>query len=474
MWLHGAGGLETASVELAGKPVVVGRSGDLKLDDMIEKKHARFVLRDGKVLVSVLGKGDVWLGDQRISGETALAPGDMVLLSTSAAVFVAGDADQAPTALARASLKRLASFNRSERALVRLLEVPVPGLFTRVLDEVRKMPEDRIHAVASILKPVLERLAARPDAPPETQLAYLWAVLGSEKPAFKSAVLVAEEERARREAVDAAAPPPPPVDEEADPELLGGKTVPTRAWHTVPSEKNVGHGFSGGVPPIALTAWPRSPRDGAPMAHLGTVLVPAEYRVRGPEKVAIALFQADDHTQKEVEGAPRHEGDALVLEDEIGGTYAVIWLDAATFARGPGSEVRKGSEGSEVGEVPEGAKIEATAFLQLRARVGDPNVGKVIPGWYDDDDDDEEDEDGAAGKYVTPESPEGEALGLSRYSFHTSKALLHFGGTSVACDDYAEGLGPFYVGIEDGFGDANFGGGNAVLDLAREKIVFSS
>ena len=212
-----------------------------------------------------------------------------------------------------------------------------------------------------------------------------------------------------------------------------------------------GHGFSHGTPPIEPSRWPRSPRDGVPMRHVATLLVPAEYRAAGPEKVALAVFQADDHVRARVEGAPRHEGDALLLEDAIGGSYALVWLDAAAFARGPG------------GDVPEGVQPGAPQFLRLRARIGDPNVGKVIPDW------DEE-----AGEYVAPDSDEGEAMKLSRFSFPNSRILAHFGGTSFACDNFARGLGPVYLALEHRFGGANFGGGNAVIDLARRRVRFGS
>jgi hypothetical protein len=183
------------------------------------------------------------------------------------------------------------------------------------------------------------------------------------------------------------------------------------------------------------------------MTHLATLLVPAEYRVAAPDKIAIALFQADDHVRPHTLGARDPEEHATLLEDAIGGSYALLWLDAETFARGPGRDA------------PEGVHLKAPQFLRLRARLGDPNVGKVIP-------------DHEPGDYVTPDSEEGQALALDRFSFPNSRILVHFGGTSFAVDNFAGGLGPFYVAIEHGLGGANFGGGNAVLDLARQRIVF--
>ena len=453
LWLHGAGGASARSLELTERPVTVGRSGDLRIeDDGVEKKHARFVRRDGKIFVAPLGRADVAVGEQPISAESEVKPGDVVLLSAAAAIFVAADAEQAPSKRARDAVSRLASYQR-DRVLVRLLSLPSAGLVAVVREKLGTIPAARLRAVAGVLRQVQEAVAGQPpEAPVHTLLERLLREATSDQPIPPTEAALREQERNRLRAAEAA-PPPPPIDEEADPEQSAGTGAPTRAWHLVPSPQDIGHGFSGGVPPISAAAWPRSPRDGAPMKHLGTLLVPAEYRVAGPDRVAIALFQADDHTTRPIDGAPRHAGDAGILEDGIGGTYGLIWLDRETFQQGQGREV------------PGGVAPSPPRPLVLRARLGDPNVGLVIPDWDDDDD---------ASPYVKLGTPQWDALALSRYDFQTSRALAHFGGTSVACDNFAGGLGPFYLGIEHSFGGANFGGGNAVLDLAQKKIEFGS
>lgn len=449
MLLYGASGFRAASAELAGKPVVVGRSADLRLDDdTIEKKHARFTLRDGKVFVAPIGRAAILLGADPVSKETEVPPGDIVLLARSAVVFVAADPQQKPSQQARKVIKEIVYYQR-DRLLVRLLELHAPPLVLLALDAVRFLPALRLHAVAHALRPILGALAERPDAPPSEQIAAIEACLAAEKPI--SPVLAEREARERREAAAAALPPPPPLDEDADPELSSAPGVLTRAWHLAPSKEDVGHGFSHGAPPIDPSRWPRSPRDGAPMTHLGTMLVPAEYRTAGPDKVAISVFQADDHVRPRADAPPSGESDATLLEDEIGGSYAVQWLDGETFARGPGRDA------------PEGAHAKPPQFLRLRARLGDPNVGKVIPDW-----------DKPPGDYVRPDSKKGEELALARFDFPNSRVRAHFGGTSFAVDNFAGSLGPFYLALEDDFGGANFGGGNAVLDLARMCIVFGS
>ena len=446
--LHAASGFSTASIELARKPVVVGRSGDLRLeDDTIEKKHARFTLREGKLFVAPMGRAAVLLRKQTpLPGETEIAPGDVVLLSTFAAVFVAETVQQEPSRQAREALEALLAYQR-DRVLVRLLELPAPRLVQLAFGSVREIPPLRLQAVAPLLRSVLDRLARQSGGLAPEQLAELEAQLSADRPLPTG--LAAREASERRFA--AARRAPPPLDEEGDPEASAGSGTPTRAWHLVPADTDVGHGFSHGAPPIEPSRWPRSPRDGVPMTHVATLLVPAEYRAAGPEKVAIAIFQADDHVRARVEGAPRHEGDAMLLEDAIGGSYALVWLDAAAFARGPG------------GLAPEGVHPGAPQFLRLRARTGDPNIGKVIPDWDDE-----------AGEYVAPDSEEGEAMMLSRFSFPNSRILAHFGGTSFACDNFARGLGPVYLALEHRFGGANFGGGNAVIDLARRRVRFGS
>ena len=453
LWLHGAGGASAPSLALTDRPVTVGRSGDLRLeDDALEKKHARFVRRDGRLFVAPLGRAGVAVGDQPISAESEVKPGDLVLLSASAAVFVAAGAEQVPSERARDAVGRLASDHR-DRVLVRLLALPSAGLVEVVRDKLGTLPGARLRAVAGALRQVHKAVAGQPpDAPVHTLLERLLREATSDRPLPPTEAELREQERRRRHAAEAAAAAPPPIDEEADPEQSSGTGAPTRAWHLLPSPQDVGHGFSHGVPPIPAATWPRSPRDGAPMKHLGTLLVPAEYRVAGPERVAIALFQADDHTTRPVAGAPRHAGEACILADGIGGTYGLIWLDRQTFQKGQGHEV------------PDGITPSPPRPLALRARLGDPNVGLVIPDWDDDD----------ASPYVKLGTPQWDALALSRYDFQTSRALAHFGGTSVACDNFARGLGPFYLGIEHAFGDANFGGGNAVLDLARQEIEFGS
>jgi hypothetical protein len=450
VYLHGASGFGAASAELVGKPVVVGRSGDLRLeDDTIEKKHARFTLRDGKVFVAPMGSGAIFLGSAPLSGQTEVAPGDVVILAKFAAVFVAASPEQEPSRKGREAVDMLFGYQR-DRVLVRLLELPSPKLVQLALEMVRAIPPLRLQAVEPLVRAALDALSRRADAPPKEQLEALAIHLAADKP--KPAVFVEQEAAERRRAAEAARPPPPPLDEDADPEASARVGAPTRAWHLVPAEREVGHGFCFGAPPIDPSRWPRSPRDGAPMAHLGTLLVPAEYRVAGPYKIAIALFQADDHVRPRAPGAAgavTPEGDATLLEDGIGGSYALLWLDAETFARGPG----RGA--------PEGVILKTPQFLRLRARLGDPNVGKVIPDWDDD-----------PGDYIRPDSEEGQALALDRFAFPHSRIRVHFGGTSFAVDNFARGLGPFYVAIEDDFGGANFGGGNAVLDLARQRIVF--
>src|SRR5262245_19141467 len=51
------------------------------------------------------------------------------------------------------------------------------------------------------------------------------------------------------------------------------------------------HGWCFGLPPgIASAAWPLDRRTGHPMPHAFTLLLPEDYRVHGPEQVAVSFF----------------------------------------------------------------------------------------------------------------------------------------------------------------------------------------
>jgi hypothetical protein len=445
VWLHGASGYRTQTAALEARPIVVGRAGDLRLDDdNIEKKHARFVLRGNEVFVAQLSKGAVRLDGAPLAGEAPLEPGDIVLLSTWALVLVASWSPQPLTKRARKAIDELARYQR-DAVWVQLLQSVDEGLVAQALAQLAAVPRLRLVSHERTLVAWLDQRAPLAAPALAAPIAALAAHL--DQPPPRPAAL-----RAPRQTPALASLP---VDEPADPEHGLRRPRPLRAWHVRDVSADVGHGYTFGLPPIEPSGWPRSPRNGWPMAHLATLLVPSEYRVLGPERVAFSLFQADDHARARVERSATHEGapdtNRWYLEDSIGGAYAVFWHDRQTFARGPAE-----------GPPPEGLVVKPARFVELRARLDDPNVGLEIAGW----------DDPSPGGYVPFVSERGRALGLERFLCSRCGVRAHFGGTSVACDDFDGGLGPLYMGLEDNFGGANFGGGNAVLDLARRSMRF--
>jgi hypothetical protein len=430
------------SLRPGDRPVVIGRGGDVRVsEDQIEKKHARFALRDGRLFVAPLGKARVSVGKRPVSAEVELAAGDAVLLSGFVAVYVEGDepaaASAAPSACLREAFELLVGYGRTDRLLAHALASASHALVRAAYEALSSAPAIRLGTVASHVRAAIERapLAASFGGFPS-----LRALLDAPPP--PSAVLVDAERRAR---ATAATSHDDPIDESADPEHDGGQSAPTKAWNVRPTSRDVGHGWCFGAPPFAAVEWPRSPHDGAPMRHLATLLVPAEYRARGPQRVAVAIFQADEPLRRSAAPLPPGEGDVQLLEDSIGRLLALCWLERERFARGPSDDL------------PAGVVAHPPGYLELRARKGDGNVGKPIA------DDDALDEGGR-------DEASGAAPGGSAYSWSIHAVPAHFGGTAINLDNRAAGYGPVYLELEDGFGGASFGGDNAQIELPTGRV----
>jgi hypothetical protein len=69
--------------------------------------------------------------------------------------------------------------------------------------------------------------------------------------------------------------------------------------HAVDRASPANHGWCFGLPPgIRPEQWPLDPTTGHPLMHGFTLLLPDEYRVHGPEIVALSFFAiAPDHTE---------------------------------------------------------------------------------------------------------------------------------------------------------------------------------
>ena len=249
-----------------------------------------------------------------------------------------------------------------------------------------------------------------------------------------------------------------------------------------------GQGWCFGAPAgIAPAQWPRSRVNGLPMAHVFTVLVPSEYRTKGEDLVAIALFQADDHVADVVEGVAdtieiqelseeadesepfwaslleyatsRHPQESY-LEDLIDGGWAVVWLTETEF-RGPAAM----PPAQAVGVFPDYDSSDGTSayapqndrqYVRLVVRAADPNVGKMP----------EEFPSKAAGEYVPMYSEKGQELGLNKLFW----GKVHFGGTSSPCQGEPD-TSPFYLEFDETLGGANLGGdGVAFVDLLNDRL----
>ncbi|MBF2974035.1 hypothetical protein HKT52_31315, partial [Pseudomonas aeruginosa] len=124
------------------------------------------------------------------------------------------------------------------------------------------------------------------------------------------------------------------------------------------------HGWCFGLPPgIRPEQWPLDPDTGYPLMHGFTLLLPEDYRVHGPEIVALSFFSLapdqNDGGPTSVDGiremlidppaqppadaelrpfweAGRNSHPRLHrMEDILGGAYALILLDAAEFSGAP-------------------------------------------------------------------------------------------------------------------------------------------
>ncbi|MBR1269731.1 hypothetical protein JQ629_19655 [Bradyrhizobium sp. AUGA SZCCT0222] len=290
-----------------------------------------------------------------------------------------------------------------------------------------------------------------------------------------------------------------------DLELL--KTAPARGTDT-------DHGWCYGLPPgISESQWPLSPYDGFPMQPCFTLKLPAQYRTKGADYVALTMFADQQHDEpREVEAVAEYlaseasdrpaDPDLLPfwlykqnrhrmefrMKDEIDHNFAAIWLTEAEFA-GPlcqpprlagnallhanppppwfesGSaravfdlQIGRYDNVDEIvnkywyrlfGRVPE---IGHHAYgIALAVRDGDPNVGRPPRDKLLHKDE--------LGDYIAPYSKDAERFELERLSGRN-----HLGGTMFP-SQWTPKYSATYLEIEEHFGGFNFGGGNAQLDL---------
>lgn len=272
-----------------------------------------------------------------------------------------------------------------------------------------------------------------------------------------------------------------------------------------------GQGWCFGLPPgIAPGQWPLDPWNGYPLMHGFTLLLPEDYRVHGPEIVALSFFAtAPDHGDggpavgdpriaacvEETGSAALDDADLLPIRDQalrahprlhrmrdiLDCAYAVILLTRDEFAGPPcrpplidapvlgeidppawlahGSAAYERSQVGAAPEEPAGDLILLHRPITWGPRVQDPNAGLPPREWYG-----RPPEPGAYQPHfywldgvVKPEN-------WREHSWAAGHAADHIGGTMRPVQATPK-FSPFYVEFEETFGGYNFGGGNGQLDF---------
>ncbi|UWP85356.1 hypothetical protein [Dactylosporangium fulvum] len=228
-------------------------------------------------------------------------------------------------------------------------------------------------------------------------------------------------------------------------------------------------------PGIDVRTWPRSPRTGQPMVHCFTLRLPEAYRRRGPDLVAVAVFQwadelcfteplpevqavlagrrADvaqpDHPFWAELGRSRRHTQLQLADDGVASLFAMVWLDETELS---GPRVTRPTAAPELAD----GEVDA---VHLRERYGmfgpvwlvrrdDPNAG-IAPVSFPE----------AGNAYV--EIPD-------RWDvFHAE----HLGGTNMCPDGVREGLSPWYIEVSRLGGISHGGDQDLALDLDARAFL---
>jgi hypothetical protein len=294
-----------------------------------------------------------------------------------------------------------------------------------------------------------------------------------------------------------------------------------------PADRNApdNQGWCFGLPPgIRQEQRPLDPNTGYPLMHGFTLLLPEDYRVHGPDRVALSFFAlAIDHFEESNAslqaffaspgGQAPNDPELLPfwhaiqaehphlhrMEDILGGSYAVILLTQQEFdgplcepPRFPGNRhlsalpaprwLQIGAAGAFCGNEDEpdfNASIEGNHVLKQLGEVpandlmfnralrwmprnSDPNAGKPP-------------REGRAAKESGYQSfyywHNGD-IKTENYRIHDwaqGHQQNHIGGTMRPIQAIPE-FSPYYIGFEEYLGGYNFGSGNAQLDIKDMKF----
>lgn len=226
-------------------------------------------------------------------------------------------------------------------------------------------------------------------------------------------------------------------------------------------------------PGIAPATWPRGSQTGLPMFHAITLLLPPEYRRRGPDLPAIAFFQGEGQFAEPLTATDGE--DPFVVDvasavdhptlgrrvDLIDGEFALVWLTRSEYDGGPAApppDPRRPGEHVADDEGPNAWDTHEPTRLVWLVDRPDPNAGHApvdamaaatTPG------------------YVTPFGAD-----FRRLPWAAALAWSHLGGTAFPVQSQQDGFTPFYLELEELPG-LNFGGGIAQVDLESDAFDWS-
>lgn len=244
-------------------------------------------------------------------------------------------------------------------------------------------------------------------------------------------------------------------------------------------------GWSGGRGPgIKTHQWPRNQWTGLPLMHVLSIELPEDYRRRSPDLVGIAYFAGSEHYEsadaEEIIQAGQVPADKLsdpfwqglqdyladrhpqevLREDVLEATHALIWLTADELAGRsdpPARHLPPEAEDIDISEFGSSAwgeiqQDELPVWLSVRE---DPNAGRAP---------NEDEEDGYVSILDLDEAVQDRLRDQPN----------HLGGSCDAIQTIPDGLTPYYLELEDGIGNVNYGAGNGQIDLESDTFDWST
>ncbi|AEE44603.1 hypothetical protein [Cellulomonas fimi] len=223
-------------------------------------------------------------------------------------------------------------------------------------------------------------------------------------------------------------------------------------------------------PGIDPTTWPRGTQTGLPMFHGITLLLPPEFRRRGPDLPAVAFFQGEGQF-----AAPRgvdDPDDPFVVDlaravdhphlarrvDIIDGEFALVRLTQDEYDAGPTPPPADPRGPGTHGPDDEGPNAwdtqEPTRRVWLLGRP-DLNAGHVPVDALDA---------ASTPGFVTPFDD-----GFHLLPWAQALAPSHLGGTAFPIQALQPGFTPYYLELDELPG-MNFGSGSAQVDLESDAF----